>query len=54
MTTDTEWMGKYRKLLEVITRFGNVYARTSRGEQNYNTPITFSASQIDFRISVRK
>ena len=46
MTTDTEWMGKYRKLMEVITRFGNVYARTSRGEQNYNTPITFSASQI--------
>lgn len=46
MTTDTEWMGKYRKLMEMIIRFGNTYARTSRGEQNYNTSITFSASQI--------
>lgn len=41
-----EWMGKYRKLVEMIIRFGNIYARTSRGEHNYNTPITFSASQI--------
>lgn len=41
-----EWMGKYRKLVEMIIRFGNIYSRTSRGEHSYNTSIRFSASEI--------
>lgn len=43
---NTEWMGKYRRLVEMIIRFGNTYSRTSRGEHSYNTPISFSASEI--------
>lgn len=43
---DLVWMGKYRKLIEKMIKFGNTYARKSRGEHSYNTPITFSASDM--------
>lgn len=41
-----EWMGKYRKLVEKMIKFGNTYARTSRGEHSYNTTAKFSASEL--------
>lgn len=43
---DLVWMGKYRTLVEKIIKFGNTYARTSRGEHSYNTPIAFTASEM--------
>lgn len=43
---ELEWMGKYRKFVEKMMKFGNTYARTSRGEHNYSTPVKFSASEL--------
>ncbi|MCY6958511.1 MarR family winged helix-turn-helix transcriptional regulator [Clostridium brassicae] len=43
---ELEWMRKYRNFVEKIIKFGNSYAQSYKTEYNYNTPIKFSASQL--------
>ena len=41
-----EWLGKYRTLIGNMMRFANAYARNSRYEHSYNTPVKFTPSEI--------
>ncbi|KAJ52853.1 DNA-binding MarR family transcriptional regulator [Clostridium tetanomorphum] len=41
-----EWIRKYRNFVEKMIKFGNSYAQSYKTEYNYNTPIKFSASQL--------
>lgn len=41
-----EWMGQHREFVEKIIKFGNSYAKAYKSEHYYNTPIAFSASQL--------
>jgi len=41
-----EWLGKYREFIGNMMRFANTYARNSRYEHTYNTPVKFTPSEI--------
>lgn len=41
-----EWMGEYRDLIEKLIRYCNHYAQFYTVEQNFNTPVDFSFSQL--------
>lgn len=41
-----EWLGKYREFIGSLMRFGNAYARSSRTEHSYNTPVKFTPSEV--------
>ena len=40
------WMGRYRKFVEYLDRFGNAYAQHYMVEKTFDTPIAFSALQL--------
>lgn len=41
-----EWMGEYRDLVEKLIHYCNSYAQCYTIEQNFNTPVNFSFSQL--------
>lgn len=41
-----EWLGEYREFIGELMRFGNAYARGSRIEHSYNTPVKFTPSEV--------
>lgn len=41
-----EWLGEYREFIGELMRFGNAYARGSRAEHSYNTPVKFTPSEV--------
>lgn len=43
---ELEWLGKYRDFVEKLIKFGNSYAQNYKTEHHYNTPVEFSAAQI--------
>lgn len=40
------WMGEYRDLIEQLIRYANRYAQCYTLEQNFDTPVNFSYSQL--------
>lgn len=40
------WLGKYEGFVAGLVEFGNAYARNYDVERNYNTPVEFSASEV--------
>lgn len=45
-TMGLDWLGKYEYFVSKLVKFGNAYAQNYNVERNYDTPIEFSASEV--------
>lgn len=41
-----EWLARHRDFVEKLVKFGNSYAQNYNTEYSYNTPVKFSAAQL--------